>query len=554
MPSGIFVDSAPSEVKYIAADTEARFAIVNDQEQTDKFLEITSELPELARIIYWNPKGLKNYNDPRLVSFNELLRRSREYEAAHPQAFEENVARQTGEDAAFIYYTAGTVGLPKGVVLTHHALINSAARFLLCYPLGEDDDLMSNFPAAWVGDSLLATLPHLLSGARLNFPEKPETAFEDTREAGPSLVTYGPRQWESLVSSIQSKMIYASSFRRRVYDHFMPVGHKITDADLQGKSLSLGSKLAHRAGYAVLFRPLKDRLGLSRVRHAVTGGAVLNPDAMKLIHAIGIELRQNYVSTEAGFISAHRHGEVKLESIGRPARGVEVRISGRGELLVRSDALFRGYHNDPEQTNKAFAHGWYHTGDAVNIDEDGQLVYLDRLDHMGILSSGEPYAPQYIESQLRFGTYIKNALAVGGKERGFVAAILNVDPAMIMRWAEHHRVAYTTFAELSQRDEVAELVRADLVRVNGYLPEPARVRRFVILHKEFDPDEAELTRTRKLRRAFIEERYRELIKTIYQGGDEINVEVPVTYRDGRSGVLATAIRIRDVAPAAAAVA
>jgi long-chain acyl-CoA synthetase len=544
--TGIFVDSTPAEVKYIVAHSGARFAIVNDQEQTDKFLEIRDELPSLERIIYWNPKGLKNYDNPILTSFTEVMKMGRLYEKTAPGSFEQRVTAQTGDDIAFIYYTSGTTDLPKGAKFTHSALLNSARKFIRRYPMNERDELVSNFPAAWVGDSFFATLPHLLSGARLNFPEKPETIAEDTREVGPTLVTYGPRQWESLVSDIQAKMIYASSLRRFVYSLFLPVGHKITDAELQDEDLSLFSRAVHQIAYLVLFRALKERLGLSRVRFAVTGGSVLSPDTLRLIHAIGVELRQNYVTTEAGFIASHGSGEVKLESVGRPALGTEVRISDAGELLVRSDSMFSGYHKDPDKTAAVLAAGWYHTGDAVNIDEDGHLVYLDRLEHVGELSSGVKYAPQYIESQLRFSPYIKNAIVIGGQDREFVSAIINVDFAVLTKWAEHHGVTYTTFADLSQKAAVADLVREDLLRVNSYLTEPARVRKFVLLHKEFDPDEAELTRTRKLRRAFIEERYRDLISTIYRGGEEMQVKVPVTYRDGRKGVLGMAIKVRGV--------
>ena len=545
--TGIYVDSTPSEVKYIAAHSGAKFAIVNDQEQTDKFLEIKNELPALKKVIYWNPKGLKNYDDTILVGFTEVMRVGKLCEEEAPGRFEQEVTAQKGDDIAFIYYTAGTTDLPKGAILTHRSLISTARRFISRYPLNEDDDLMSNLPAAWVGDSFLATIPHLLTGARLNFPEKPETIAEDTREVGPTLATYGPRQWESLVSNIQAKIIYASSFRRFIYNLFLPIGHKISDADLQGRKLSLFSRFVHRVGYLVLFKPLKERWGLSRVKIAVTGGSVLSPDTLRLIHAIGLELRQNYVSTEAGFISSHSRGEINLESVGRPALGTEVRVTNNGELLVRSDSMFSGYYKDPIRTAATLVDSWCRTGDAVNIDGGGHLIYLERLEHMGELSSGVQYAPQYIESQLRFSTYIKNVMVIGGKDRDFVSALINVDFAMLAKWAEHNRLTYTTFADLSQRNEVAELVWQDLARVNSYLPEPARVKKFVLLHKEFDPDEAELTRTRKLRRAFIEERYRELIDTIYSGGKEIEAKMPVTYRDGRKGMVTTVIKVRSLA-------
>src|SRR4030042_106900 len=498
--TGIYVDSVPAEVKYTAEHSDARFAIVNDQEQTDKFLEIKQDLPLLNKVIYWDPKGLRNYEDPMLISFNEVIEMGQEYEKAHPGLFEENVDSGKGDDVAFIYYPSGTTGLPKGAVITHHALITTAQGFVDRYPLNEKDNLISNFPAAWVGDSFFATIPHLLTGAMLNFPEEPETIAEDTREIGPNFVIYGPRQWEGLVSEIQVKMLDAYWLKRLTYKMFLPVGHKIADMKFAGKTPNLLWRILHFFAYLALFRPLKDRLGLSKVRFAVTGSSVLSLDTFRLIHAIGIELRQCYASTEAGLISSHGRGEIKFESVGRPALGTSVRITKEGELLVSSDCMFTGYHKNQEKTATTLIDGWCHTGDAVNLSEQGHIIFMDRLEHMGILKSGAKYAPQYIEGRLRFSPYIKDAMVIGGKDKDYVSAIINIDFAMVGKWAERRRIPYTTFVDLSQKKEVADLVRQDLERVNGYLPEPSRVRKFVLLHKEFDPDEAELTRTRKLRR------------------------------------------------------
>jgi len=544
--TGIFVDSIPSEVEYIATHSGAKFAIVNDQEQTDKFLEIKGELPLLKKVIYWDPKGLKNYDDPILVNFSEVIKLGREYEKTHPGLFEQNVEKGSGDDTAVIYYTSGTTGLPKGARLSHRALINTATGFIGRYPLSENDDLVSNFPAAWVGDSYFATLPHLLTGARLNFAEEPETITEDTRETGPNFVIYGPRQWESLVSEIQVKMIDANSLKRFFYNLFLPVGYRIAELNFQNRRPNLFWRILYGVAYIFLFRPLKDKLGLSKVRFAVTGSSVLSLDTFRLIHAIGIELRQNYASTEAGLISSHGKGEIDFESVGRPAIDTEVRVTDEGELLVRSDSMFSGYHEDTEKTAEVLVNNWCHTGDAVNIDDKGHLIFLDRLDHMGELKSGMKYAPQYIEGRLRFSPYIKDAMVIGGKDKDFVSAIINIDFTMVGKWAERSRLPYTTFVDLSQKKEVADLVNKDLVRVNSYLPEPARVMKFVLMHKEFDPDEAELTRTRKLRREFMEERYKELIDTIYKGMGEIQVRAPVTYRDGRTGIVTTSIKVRDV--------
>jgi long-chain acyl-CoA synthetase len=543
--TGIYVDSIPSEVKYVAEHSDAKFAIVNDQEQTDKFLEIKDDLPLLQTVIYWDPKGLRNYDDPILVSYNEVITLGREYERTHPGIFEENVAAGRGDDIAFIYYTSGTTGLPKGAMLTHRALITTARGFVDRYPLDETDNLISNFPAAWVGDSFFATIPHLLTGARLNFPEEPETIAEDTREIGPNFVIYGPRQWEGLVSEIQVKMLDANPMKHFTYNMFLPVGHKIADMQFEGKTPNLFWRVLHGIAYLALFRPLKDRLGLSNVRFAVTGSSVLSLDTFRLIHAIGIELRQCYASTEAGLISSHGKGEIKFESVGRPALGTSLRITKEGELLVTSDCMFMGYHKDPEKTAVTLMDGWCHTGDAVNINEQGHLIFMDRLEHMGLLKSGAKYAPQYIEGRLRFSPYIKDAMVIGGKDKDYVAAIINIDFAMVGKWAERHHIPYTTFVDLSQKKEVADLVRQDLERVNGYLPESSRVQKFVLLHKEFDPDEAELTRTRKLRREFMEKRYKDLIDALYGGKEKVDVQAPVTYRDGRQGVVTTSIQVRS---------
>ena len=544
--TGAFVDSVPSELKYIAGHSAARFAIVNDQEQTDKFLEIGSELPLIKNIIYWDPKGLNNYDDPRLVSFEKVMELGLEFDKANPGSFEQNVLLGKPGDTAFIYYTSGTTGLPKGAELTHGALVNTAHGFVSVYPLDENDDLISNFPAAWVGDSYFATIPHLLSGARLNFAEEPETIAEDTREVGPDFAIYGPRQWESIVSEIQVKITDAHPLKRFFYNLLVPVGYKIADLNFQERQPNLFWKILYLIAHALLLRPLKDRLGLSNVRFAVTGSSVLSLDTFKLIHAIGIELRQTYASTEAGFISSHSKGDIDFQSVGRPALGVEARLTDEGELLVRSGCTFKEYLNEPEKTGRVKISGWVHTGDAVNINEKGHLIFLDRLEHMGALVTGAKYAPQYIEGRLRFSPYIKDAMVLGGKDKSFVSAMINIDFAMVGKWAERKGIPYTTFVDLSQKQQVADLVKKDIARVNSYLPELSRVKRYILLHKEFDPDEAELTRTRKLRREFMEMRYKPVIDAIYGGKETLNVDASVTYRDGRTGTVSTIIMIRDI--------
>ncbi|WP_275477472.1 AMP-binding protein [Dehalogenimonas alkenigignens] len=547
IPTGIFVDAVPDEVKFVVNHSGARFALANDQEQADKFLEIRDAAPQLKKVIYWDPKGLKNYDDPLLTGFREVVEMGMEFEKEHPGLFEENLGKIKPADTAFIYYTSGTTGTQKAAILTHKALIATASGFVTRYPLDQKSDLISNFPAAWVGDSFFATVPHILSGARLNFPEEPETIASDTREIGPHFAIYGPRQWEGIVSDIQVKMMDAHPFKRLAYKALLPVGYRMAEARLSGVEPSAFWKALGKASDGVMFRPLKDRLGLSRVRWAVTGSSVLALDTFKLIHAIGIELRQNYASTEAGFISSHGQGDIAFESVGRPALNTEVRLTGEGELYVRSDCMFSGYYKDEAKTKESFAPGgWFRTGDAVNINEAGHIVFLDRLKDMGELRSGVKFAPQYIEGRLRFSPYIKDAMVLGDKEKDFAAAIINIDFAMVSKWAQNHHLNFTTYVDLSQRKEIADLVNKDIARVNSFLPEHSRVRKFVILHKEFDPDEAELTRTRKLRRGAMYQRYADLIEAMYAENKEVKVEAPVTYRDGRKGVVTTSIKVRSL--------
>jgi len=544
--TGISTRSTISEVKYIAKHSGARLAIANDQEQTDKFLEIKDELPELKRVIYWNPKGLRNYDDPIIISFAEVMELGRRYEETHPSLFEKNIEKGEGENTAFIYYTSGTNGQPKGAVLTHKALIKTAQNFADRYPLSEKDDLISSLSAASAADSFFTTIPHLLTGARLNFAEEPETITEDTREVGPHFIIYEPGQWESMVNDIRTRVTDANPLKRFCYHLFLPVGYKIADYRFAGKKPSLFWRALHQIANLVLFRPLKDRLGLSNVRFAVNYSPVLALDTFRLIHAIGIELGQNYAGTEAGLIASHGKGEIKFETVGRPAVGAEVRESDSGELLVRSEAMFREYYRERKRTREALTSGWFHTGDAVHVNEEGHLIFLDRVENTEELATGARYAPQYIESRLRFSPYIKEAMVIGGKDKDFVSAIINIDFARVGRWAKRNRVPYITLADLSQKKEVAKLVQKDLKGVNYSLPEGARVKKFVLLHKEFDPDEAELIRTGKLRRGFMEERYKSLIDTLYSDKEEVLVESPVIYRDGREGTVTTAIKVRTV--------
>lgn len=540
-----FSDSIPSEVQYIATQSNSSYAVVNDQEQIDKFLQIKDELPSLKKIIYWDPKGLQNYDDPLLLSFKEVLKCGKEYAQSHPSLFEENVAKGDSEDIAFIYYTSGTSGLPKGAMISHRALINSSSYFLSLAPCSEKDEYFSLFPVGSIGYSLFGIVPHLLNGPKLNFPEEPETVQEDIREIGPQTLIYGPRQWESLTSTVRVKINDTSPIRRLLYNLFLPLCYRRADLAYRKTRPSPLWRFLTVLGEAIVFRPLKDRMGLSKSKIAITGSAAMGSDTFRFWSAMGIRLRQVYASTEAGFISAHDEDNIRFETVGQPL--VQTRLSDEGEVLVTGDCLFSGYYNNPARTADVLIDGWFHTGDAAYINDEGHIIFLDRLADMKELASGAKYAPQHIESRLRFSPFIKDAVVIGGSDKEYVSAILNIDFENVGKWAENHRIPYTTFVDLSQKEETAELARKDVERVNRDLPNQSRIRKYVLLHKEFDADESELTRTRKVRRTFFEERYSNLLEAIYcEGTEEVPVEAGVTYRDGRKGMVKTALRIRSV--------
>jgi long-chain acyl-CoA synthetase len=378
------------------------------------------------------------------------------------------------------------------------------------------------------------------------YPEEPQTLQEDTREIAPEVVFYGARFWESIASMVLAKMVDATFLKRYLYFLFLPVGYKLAQFKMEAKEPNLFWKIRYQVANLLVFRQLRDKLGLSRVRIGITAGAMTSPDTFRFFHAIGVNLKQSYGITEAIPVTHHRAGEIRFETVGSVAPGFEVRIADSGEILVRGGGVFQGYYKMPEKTAEVLKDGWFYTGDAGHLDEDGHIVYLDRVAELRELASGYKYAPQYIESRLRFSPYIKDAIALGDKSRDYVSALINIDFENCARWAEAHKVVYTTFADLSQKAEIFDLVHKDMERVNRDLPEHSRIKKFANLNKELDPDEAELTRTRKLRRGFLDERYRDLVEAIYQDKTEFIAEAAITYRDGRKGTIKTVVKINSL--------
>ncbi|MBI4329929.1 MAG: AMP-binding protein [Chloroflexi bacterium] len=543
---GIFTDAIPSEVKYIAEHSDSKFIVARDQEQVDKILQIKTELPLLRKLIYWDPLGLTHYDDPILMNFQAVVQRGREYEPQHPEAFEQNIAKTRPHDVAVLCYTSGTTGLPKGVMITHNNFIASIRSWFQVSPHLATDDYISYMSPAWVPEQSQGITGWLVCGNVVNFPEEPETSQEDTREVGPQVMLYGPRLWESLVSTIQAKILDTSPIKRFLYNMCLPVGYKVAGINSNKQTPGLLWRVLYRLCDWVVFRPLKDKIGLARSRDCFTAGSYLSPDTLKYFRAIGCNLKQLFAATEVAMVTSHLDGDVRSETVGPPLPGVEVKISEEGEILIKSPGVVPGYYKNPEATQKMIKNGWFHTGDAGHIDETGHLIYWDRVTELIELAGGQKFSPQYIEGRLKFSPYIKDVMALGGKEKPYVTVIVIIDYENVGRWAERNHVAYTTYTDLSQKDQVLALIRKDITRVNGTLPAAAKIRRFAHLHKEFDPDEAELTRTRKLRRGFMEERYGDLIKAIYAGRAEYVAEATITYRDGRKGKVATTIKIQTM--------
>lgn len=540
---GIFTDCIPKEVLYIVDHCDACLVFAKDQEQCDKMLAIRAEVPKVRRVIYWDPKGLWNYNDPWLMSFEEVLSLGKEYDQANPGLFEEVVAQGKADDIGIFCYTSGTTGLPKGAMITHGNIIFGYRAATAVDPRNDKEDYLSFLPLAWITEHVLGLAVHVCSGMVVNFPEEPETVQTDMREIAPCSLLFSSRLWESVASMIQARMNDSSRFKQLLYNMALPIGLRVVDMRAQGKRPGLFWRLAYALADLAVFRPLRDKLGLSRIRSAYTAGAALSPDVVRFFQAIGVNIKQIFGSTEAIIHTIHRDGDIRLDTVGPPAPGVELRLSEEGEILVRSPGVFKGYYKDPATTAEKLHDGWFHTGDAGYITPEGHLVYLDRVKDLLELAGGAKFSPQYIEGRLKFSPYIKDCMVLGGKDRAFVTAIINIDFENVGKWAEKHHIPYTTFVDLSQKPEVYNLIRQDVERVNRTLPEAARVRKFVLLHKEFDADEAELTRTRKLRRGPIEERYRDMIEAMYGGLDKVMVRAEVKYRDGRTGTVETAVKV-----------
>jgi long-chain acyl-CoA synthetase len=541
---GVFTDCLPEEVRYFVSHSDSTFVVVHDQEQVDKLLEIKHFIPKVIKVIYWDPKGLWSYDDPFLLAFDEVLALGQLHAREHPMLFDETVDSGCGDDIAAFCYTSGTTGLPKAGMLCQSWLVQSVREWgRLDDWLGHNCEYLSFIPPAWITEQGLGVAGNIVAPLVVNFPEEPETVQENIREIGPDLLFFAARLWENLSRMIQARMMDASYLRRLIYRRLLPIGLRMADLRTANTQAPLYFKLIYRFAYYAIFRQLKDRIGLSNVKVVYSAGAAVSPDIIRYFKAMGIDIRLFYGSTEQGVMTLPLKGDIRPETCGPPVPWVDIKLTDEGEILVKSKYPYAGYYKNPEATASKVRDGWFYTGDFGHIDENGHLIVIDRMEDLRLLKNGKKFSPQYSEIRLRFSPYIKDALTIGGPDNEFVSVLINIDLDNVGRFAESHKINYTTFTDLSQKTEVLSLIKKEIELINRTLPEWTRIRRFINMHKEFDADEEELTRTRKLRRTFVEKRYRELIDAIYSDRDTHTVQAEVSYRDGRKGKIETSIHI-----------
>lgn len=542
----LFQDCLVDEIQYIIDHSDTRFLFGEGQEEVDKSISIFDGCPKLERVIWDDPKGMRNYDQDYLISLKELQRLGRELDKKEPGLFEEMINKGRGDDIALLFYTSGTTGRPKGALLSHWNMLTMGRNLMSLDPCFETDDFVSYLPFAWIGEQMMSVSCGLQVGFTINFPEEPETAQENIREIGPHVMFAPPRLYEQMTRTVQVKYLDSTWIKKKIYELAKSIGYHLADLKFQKKPIPWYWKFLRWLAYISMQKKLKDHLGLSRIRYAYTGGAAMGPDHFRFFHAMGVNLKQIYGQTEiAGISVVHRDGDIKFDTVGTPIPGTEVKITEDGEIISRSDSVFQGYYKNPEATAKTLKDGWLYSGDRGFIDEDNHLVVFDRSKDVMTLSDGRPFSPQYLETRLKFSPYIKDAWVIGDK-RDYVTAVMCIDYSVVGKWADENKLSYTSYPELSQKPEVYDLVEKQIRNANKDLPEVARVRKFVNLYKEFDADDDELTRTRKLRRAFVEKRYGEIVDALYLDSNVVHIDTTITYEDGRKSHIKTDLHIQEV--------
>ena len=551
IPVPLYQDAVAAEMAFPIQNAEIAFAVAEDQEQVDKLLEILPNCPTLKRIYYDEPRGMRHYSQGELMSYDKLLELGRESLSRDPAFLAAEIAKGSGSDTAAMFFTSGTTGNPKGVVLTHHSLLDRARAAAEMEGLDDEDVVLAYLPPAWIGQNIFSYAQPFVTGYCICCPESAETVMSDMREIGPTYYFAPPRVLEALLTQVSIRMEDADRVSRFFYRYFMSVASRVGGAILDGKPVSVLDRLLYALGDLCTYGPLRNVLGMSRVRVAYTAGEAIGPDLFKFFRSIGINLKQLYGSTETSvFVCIQPNGQVKPDTVGPAVKGVELKFTPDRELVIRSPGLFKEYYKNPQATAEAKdGEGWFHTGDAGYFDPDGHVKIIDRVKDVGMLADGTLFAPKYLENKLKFFPYIKEAVAFGqGRDR--VCAFINIDMEAVGSWAEKRNLSYSGYTDLASREEVCELVRECVEKVNADLSQEAeiansQVHRFLVLHKELDADDGELTRTRKVRRGAIADKYRTLVDALYDGRRSVHVEAQVKYEDGRSGSISADLRVRD---------
>ncbi len=547
VPSPAYPDTTPEEIMGQMQREDIRFALAEDQEQVDKLLGIREQGYEgLEHVIYDDPRGLAGKEPPGVIAFADILERGRERLAQEPALERELLTRATVHDVAVLLHSSGTTGAPKGIPLKHGHILSGVRNAAAAGYFREGEVHMAYLPMAWVGDFIFSIGAALVLRFSVNIPERQETALHDLREIAPTLYFSSPRAWSNMLTRIQVGIDESSPFKRWLYNRFMPFAVELERRRLEGGHPGPLDRLRRALGEVLVYGPIKDQLGLARVKRPYTAGEAIGEDVFLFFRALGLNLRQFYGQTENCALAAAQDPDaIKLHTVGKPFPGIEIKLSEEGEILMRGDNVFDGYYKKPDATAETLQDGWLHTGDAGQVEDDGQVVVLGRVSEVVYTASGERFIPTYVENRLKFSQYIKD-VCILGKDRDYLAALVAIDISAVGHWAEENGVPYTSFADLSQKPEVYRLINRVVRHVNEVLPDALKIRRFVNLHKEFDPDDGEVTRTRKLRRNVIDENYAPIIQAIYDGSESVHYEARITYETGESGVLKRQLAVADV--------
>jgi long-chain acyl-CoA synthetase len=544
----VYQDSIAKELAFVWSHADVSVIVAEDQEQVDKIVSLKDQLPALRCVIYDDARGMLHYKQHDwLKSFAEVEVLGREFGKTHAGYFEAAVEAGKADDLAFVCYTSGTTGVPKGAMITHANALETAKMAMAAEEFRVDDDYLAYLPMAWVGDAFYTLILSLVVGFACNCPESPETVQRDLRELGPTLILAPPRIWENMLTGVQVKAADAGGLKGLVFETFRRVAERAEILRADGKPIPAGLRLMCALGEFFVYGPVRDQLGLRRARWALTGGSPLGPDTFRFFRSIGVNLKQVYGSTETtGLVSLQPSAEANPTTAGRPCPGIEVKIADRGEVLVKGAGIFRGYLKNDEATREVIdAEGWFHTGDAGFMDPRGHLVIIDRAKDVGSLADGTPFAPQFIENKLKFSPYVREAVAFGDA-KPFVTAMIAIDMSTVGNWAERRSLAYTSYMDLSGKPEVRALIAEEIRKGNETLPAAGRVRRFLLLTKDLEADDAEMTRTRKVRRRYVAEKYASVTDALYGGRDEVELATTITYEDGRQATLQSRVQIQDV--------